>query len=84
MFLESSPGGQVWLFCSGPLIELSCLALSPKAQFQTSVQGWLRLASQTCLEHTKASVLRKLQKRDLGGWPAAVERGGAQAEAPAL
>lgn len=33
------PGGQVWLSCSGPLIELSCLALSPKAQFQTSVQG---------------------------------------------
>lgn len=42
------PGGQVWLSCSGPLIQPSCPALSPKAQFQTSVPGWLGLASQTC------------------------------------
>lgn len=42
MFLESSPGGQVWLSCSGPLIPAQLPgAQTPKAQFQTSVPGWL-------------------------------------------
>lgn len=49
MFLESSPGSQVWLFfLSGLLSQLGHSALHPKSAFQTSVQGWLGLASEAC------------------------------------